>query len=716
MYLKEIKINGFKSFGNSSTFTFPTNITGIVGPNGSGKSNITEAFRFVLGEQSIKTLRSKKGVDLIFNGGSNVAMSKSASVKLIFNNKDKKIPISFDEVVLEREVFKDGTNEYRINGSEVRQKDIIELISKINLGPSGHHIISQGEADRILNAKPIERKEMIEDGLGLKYLQFKKTESVKKLERSKINVRETELMQREISPHLTHLKREVDKIEKIKEIKNKLLDMYEKYLSTEKHYLESREKEIRELRSKLENEINIVEDKIIKLKEESDTSKIVDEFKKETENIQKRLHTVRSNKDEITRLMGRKEGEINTLQQKQKELENITIDRNTIQSIYEEANKEIEKVNEDNLFFKKILLSVLNKLRNALSSNIIFTSSVEDIEKEYSKMEIKFNSILQEEKIILEDQNKLNKKQEGLLKRGKEEENKMISLITEKNNIQTQITQNDFSAKTLFEDKELFELELNEGKVLIGDEINRYLRVSNVEKMTRKQQKENRKELEKVKIKIEALGVDINQEIYKEYEELKKRNEFLNNEKEDILKSIKDLEENIEIIQKEIDTRFKKGIASTNKQFEHFFKTLFGGGFASLTLETIEKQKEDDKIIKDIGINISIKMPYKKITSLDQLSGGERALVSIALLFAISQVTPPPFLILDETDAALDEANSKRYADMIEELAKKSQLILVTHNRETMYRAGALYGVTMNTSGISTVLSVKFEEALEVAK
>jgi chromosome segregation protein len=98
------------------------------------------------------------------------------------------------------------------------------------------------------------------------------------------------------------------------------------------------------------------------------------------------------------------------------------------------------------------------------------------------------------------------------------------------------------------------------------------------------------------------------------------------------------------------------------------------------------------------------------------LSGGERALTSIALIFAMSQVNPPPFIILDETDAALDEANSRRYGDMIEALAKKSQLILITHNRETMSRAGILYGITMGIDGISKVLSVKFEEAALNAK
>jgi chromosome segregation protein len=98
------------------------------------------------------------------------------------------------------------------------------------------------------------------------------------------------------------------------------------------------------------------------------------------------------------------------------------------------------------------------------------------------------------------------------------------------------------------------------------------------------------------------------------------------------------------------------------------------------------------------------------------LSGGERALTSIALLFAISQVNPPPFIILDETDAALDEANSKKYSDMIENLSKHSQLILITHNRETMSRAGVIYGVTMGADGASRLLSIAFEEAVVVAK
>ena len=122
-----------------------------------------------------------------------------------------------------------------------------------------------------------------------------------------------------------------------------------------------------------------------------------------------------------------------------------------------------------------------------------------------------------------------------------------------------------------------------------------------------------------------------------------------------------------------------------------------------------------EKMAKD-GIELSVNLPNKRVKGLEMLSGGERALTSIALIFAMSQVNPPPFIILDETDAALDEANSRRYGDMIAALAEKSQLILITHNRETMSRAGVLYGVTMGSDGISKLLSVKLDEAVAVAK
>ena len=172
MYLKSLELSGFKSFAKKSSLSFTTPITGIVGPNGSGKSNTAEAFRFVLGEQSIKSLRGKRGEDMIWNGGGEAGRANRAQVKVTFDNSNRLFQnIDFDEVSIERVVHRDNTNEYFLNGTQVRLKDIIELLATAHIGATGHHIISQGEADRILSASIRERREMIEDALGLKIYQ-----------------------------------------------------------------------------------------------------------------------------------------------------------------------------------------------------------------------------------------------------------------------------------------------------------------------------------------------------------------------------------------------------------------------------------------------------------------------------------------------------------------------------------------------------------------
>ena len=136
----------------------------------------------------------------------------------------------------------------------------------------------------------------------------------------------------------------------------------------------------------------------------------------------------------------------------------------------------------------------------------------------------------------------------------------------------------------------------------------------------------------------------------------------------------------------------------------------------SIELKSRGDYEDEEETQVQEGVELQVNLPNKRVKGLEMLSGGERALTSIALIFAMSQVNPPPFIILDETDAALDEANSRRYGDMIEALAKKSQLVLITHNRETMSRAGILYGITMGVDGASKVLSVKFDEAVLGAK
>ena len=221
----------------------------------------------------------------------------------------------------------------------------------------------------------------------------------------------------------------------------------------------------------------------------------------------------------------------------------------------------------------------------------------------------------------------------------------------------------------------------------------------------------------------------------KEYDDTMERDVFLARELEDLNKSIDSLRVLIQDLKETLDKEFKTGVEKINKQFQEFFSLMFGGGgaFLTITMEHKKPKKNDEKVTEDMdeeeeeseendelgferGIEINVSLPQKKVKDLHMLSGGERSLTSIALLFAVSQVNPPPFLVLDETDAALDEANSRKYGNMLENLSKFSQLIVVTHNRETMSRASVLYGVTMSAEGASKLLSIRLEDATSYAK
>ncbi len=235
----------------------------------------------------------------------------------------------------------------------------------------------------------------------------------------------------------------------------------------------------------------------------------------------------------------------------------------------------------------------------------------------------------------------------------------------------------------------------------------------------------------RIKIKLEEIGVG-GGEIIKEYNETKERDEFLEKEISDLEKSAGSLFQLIKDLDEKIDDQFKSGVQKINKNFQELFSIMFGGGKASISIikelksakkRTLVEELSDEGIAEgeseehepEEGLDISVSLPRKKVKGLMMLSGGERALTSIALIFAMTKVNPPPFLILDETDAALDEVNSRKYGDMLKNLSQETELILITHNRETMAHAGVLYGVAA-VEGISRLLSVKFDEAKELTE
>lgn len=188
MYLKSIEIQGFKSFANKIVFEFHNGITGIVGPNGSGKSNVSDAVRWVLGEQRVKQLRGGSMQDVIFSGTENRKPLSYASVAITLDNSDHKLPVDFEEVKVTRKLYRSGESEYLINGSACRLKDINEMFYDTGIGKEGYSIIGQGQIDKILNGKPEERRELFDEAAGIVKFKRRKNMSLKKLEEEQQNL------------------------------------------------------------------------------------------------------------------------------------------------------------------------------------------------------------------------------------------------------------------------------------------------------------------------------------------------------------------------------------------------------------------------------------------------------------------------------------------------------------------------------------------------
>ncbi len=760
MYLKSIEISGFKSFGKKGALEFTTPIAAIVGPNGSGKSNVAEAFRFVLGEQSIKSLRGKRAEDLIFNGGKDAPRSNRASVKLVFNNIERILNIDFDDVAIERVVNRDSSSEYLINGSPVRLKDIIELLANAHIGASGHQIISQGEADRILNANIRERREIIEDALGLKIFQYKKEESERKLEKTDENIKQVESLRREIAPHIRFLKKQVEKIEKTIEMKDSLVAMYHEYFRREEEYVNFEKKAVADEKAPLAKTSERLEKDLAAARETLAKSSSKDEKTSDVMRVEGKLKDARSAKDALSRAIGRIEGEIASLLrllQKQKEASanslKKTVELASVENLAKQIDLEIDaamqspdpsKLRQIFSAIRKILSEFIQKHRETEAKQ-----EMSDIENDVRKLEAekktneakmadadKMETELSEQYTFLK--NEIEKERDS----NRDAEKAMFRIVAEQNDIRGKLAQVEAREAKVRHDEEEFKRELQEGSVLVGVQALRYkdfwptengtaLTIEQVAKEPRTAQEERRRDIEKIKIRLEDAGVAGSDDIVKEYKETSERDVFLARELEDLIKSAESLKNLIKELDEKLTSEFKNGVAKINAEFEKFFTAMFGGGAASLSVVKEKKRKRADTDLptgddgEDLaeaeeeaeeGLDIEVSLPRKKVKGLMMLSGGERALTSIALLFAISAVNPPPFIILDETDAALDEANSKKYGDMIAELSKYSQLILITHNRETMSRAGIIYGVTMGADGVSRLLSIQFEEAVQVAK
>ncbi len=738
--LKRLEIAGFKSFARKTVLDFSSSVTSVVGPNGSGKSNVAEAFRFALGEQSMKSMRGKRSEDLIWSGSNMAPRANRAAVTIVFDNTKRIFPkLEFDEVAIERAVFRDGASEYAINGSKVRLRDVQELLASANVGETGHHIISQGEADRILTALPRERRSMLEDALGLKVFEFKKQEAERKLEKTEENVAQVEALRREIAPHIRFLAKQVERLDRAEELMKELRALAHTYFAIEEAFISYERKETEATLREVSERLAVLETEL-KAFEERATTDV--EGMKRAEVVRKaerELDRLTGERSELARSMGRVEGALAAAKQRSVAVSHdpyVKVPREDLEALHEEVERQVQMVQDAEPTAIRAALMTLRNAVQAFFERFGTTNdelmheeeqAAHDLEAKRADLAGKDAAL---EEAIAKARESLRNAREATVaheETGREQNRRLIELADAKARAEGERSRLAAKMGELDYLQEEMEMGKREVVALAGAQALSYEPLSEHPSEERKVQEERKRSMERLKIRVEEAGGS-GEDVRTEYKEATEREAFLASELEDLATSGAGLRALIADLDTELQKSFSEGLAKVNESFGEFFTLMFGGGGARLILEEFSKTEDEEsedyeeevssKRSKNQkpGIEISVNLPKKRVQALMQLSGGERALTSIALIFAMSQVNPPPFLILDETDAALDEANSRRYGDMIESLSSRSQLIVITHNRETMSRAGILYGVTMGADGISKLLSVKFEEAAAVAK
>ena len=357
MYLKAVEINGFKSFGEKVYIDFNRGITSIVGPNGSGKSNILDAVLWVLGEQSYKNIRAKESQDVIFSGGKEKKAATKAEVSLIIDNSDRYLDFDNDIVKITRRIHITGENEYLINDSKSRLKEIGNLFLDTGIGKTAYSVIGQGKVERIINSSPKEIKNIIEEAAGIKKLQANRLEAQKNLGNIEVNLDKVEFI-------LNETRENKNKIEKQAELAQKYIDLKDEKSSLAKGIY------LTELEQK---EKSLLENEDIKVKSEEECSVLQEKFDKTLN----RLNTIDLEKEEV------KKQKI-LIDSRNKELKDIISAKETEQAVTRER---LDNFKKDKLLKEEYSLHLENKIEKKLEEINTLIAKKEELSKNILEME-----------------------------------------------------------------------------------------------------------------------------------------------------------------------------------------------------------------------------------------------------------------------------------------------------------------------------------------
>lgn len=597
MYLKRLEMYGFKSFADKTVLDFMPGITTVIGPNGSGKSNISDCIRWVLGEQSLKSLRGAKSEDIIFAGTQNRKSLGYAEASIVIDNSDSKLPIEFNEVTVTRRIYRSGETGYFINKAPCRLKDILELFMDTGIGKDGYSIIGQGKIDEILSNKSEERRHIFEEAAGIVKYRTRKVESEKKLEQTKLNLLRINDIIAEIEGNIGPLKVQSEKAKKFLNLREELKNIE---VGLFLYNIEDYKKKIEEIKENLdifETQKVKEEEKINNIKLQKEELKIqIDKLIEEIEETQKLSFEEANRKEEYN-------GEIKVSKER--------IQNN--ESNYNRFAEEIEEILKRNTELESEKNQKLERKNNLFLNKDRFVKELEEKEQELEK----HSKTLSDKELEIE-----NKK--SIVQKNIDDKYEIISEInTEKANIEN-LNKKENSLK---DDIQSAISELDENRNKKSDMSREFYEVEKNRNDINKSIEEMKTIKDECTNKIKEFEEKINF-LLSEYRIKESKHRFLvetEKEKEGYTKSVKSLLEDAEK-----NSNLKSGmygilanLISVDKKYELAIEMCLGGAIQNIVTDTEEEAKKLVNYLRDNNLGRASFLPIsavkgQKITKINE--------------------------------------------------------------------------------------------------
>ena len=707
MHLRAIKLRGFKSFPDPVEVRLEPGVAVVVGPNGSGKSNVGDAIVWAAGSLSPSELRAEKPDDVLFAGNGSREPAAFAEVELLFDNEDGSGPLEFSELSIARRLHRGGEGEYLVNRAHVRRTDVVELLADIGLGGEMHSIIGQGRVEQILSSKPAERRALIEEAAGLGKFKRRRHRAELKLARVQIQAERARDLEDEVRKRLRPLALQASAAERAEKLGRELEGLRGRIAAAELERIDRRLAEVQERRAAAEHERKRRDETLNGLLEERHRAEEeLAEAAGRHEEATAGLYRLRSAVERIELRRERAEESARALRAdaaRPPAPPPVSTFEKTLAAASGWERAELADPAEAGGRLELAQAAGLDAVAVLAGDQLWFSSGAQAKAKPAPRGDAAFLQSLAERaeetaavldacaQSALRFEPALRARVDAGGSRSGELGETLRALGARESELRRAATESGERLSAIAVEAAHLERERE-------DVVGRIPEGEGAEALSDEEVETLRTQIERLERRREALG-QVNPLAAEEHAREKERLEELTVQREDLERSLEELAKLRDDLTQTVERLFEETYAAVERHFAEVAGTLFPGGKGRLV------RRDGDEEGEEPGIEVELQPAGKRVTRLSLLSGGEKALGAISFLFALFLSRPCPFYLLDEVEAALDDANIGRFVDLLRQFSERAQFIVVTHQKRTMEAADILYGVTMGADGISQVVS-----------